>query len=137
MPNPITSTAGAVLVDTSAWIEAFRGGDIRLKQAVDRLLDEERVVFCGVIELELYHGFRPHERDRILPLFDAMSYVEVDRDDWRRAGALLFELRSRGVTIPATDALIGSLCLRHSLSLLTLDRHFRSIPKLSLLTLTL
>jgi len=132
LPNQRAGT-GDVLVDTSAWIEALRGKEIRLKETVDRLLDEERVVFCGIIELELRQGFRPEESDRCLPLLDVLPYIEVERQDWRAGGELLAGLRSRGKTIPATDALIAALCLRHDLMLLTLDKHFQNIPKLNLL----
>ena len=118
------------LVDTSVWIEAFRGRDQRLRETVDKLLDQERVVLCGLVELELLQGFRADERALFASLFEALPYAEVDRQDWRAAGFLQAGLRSRGITIPATDALIAALCLRHDLSILTLDKHFDQIPQL-------
>lgn len=130
MQNQRRST-GDVLVDTSAWVEALRDMDSRLKEAVDRLLDEERIVFCGIVELELLHGLRAEERNRCLPLFDVLPHVEAERQDWRAAGELLAGLRSRGIRIPATDALIAALCLRHELMLLTLDKHFHHISDLA------
>jgi predicted nucleic acid-binding protein len=118
------------IIDTSAWIEAFRGRDPRLREAVDSLLDQGRVVLCGLVELELLQGFRADERTLFASLFEALPYAEVDRQDWRAAGFLLAGLRARGITIPATDALIAALCLRHDLLLLTLDKHFDQIPQL-------
>jgi predicted nucleic acid-binding protein len=50
-----------VLVDTSIWIDAFRGANPTVKNALDSLLAEDRVVFCGVVEMELLHGIRPKE----------------------------------------------------------------------------
>jgi len=126
------ASTGDVLIDTSAWIEAFRGKDRRIKEAVGNLLKEERAVFCGIIELELIQGFRKEDRSRCLPLLDVLPYVEVERQDWRTGGELLAALRSRGITIPATDAVIATLCQRHDLTLLTLDKHFQSIPRLRL-----
>jgi hypothetical protein len=111
----------------------LRSKESRLKETVDRLLDEEQIVFCGIVELELLHGFRPDERNRFVPLFDVLPYVEVDREDWRSASELLAGLRARGISIPATDALIAALCRRHDLMLLTLDQRFRQIPKLAFL----
>ena len=129
----VTTGADRVLVDTSAWIEALRGRDARLTEIVDRLLDEERVVFCGIIEMELLHGLRKSEAEGCLALFEVLPYIEVDRQEWRRGGELLAGMRSRGSAIPATDALIAALCLRHELTLLTLDKHFNNIPQLKLL----
>jgi predicted nucleic acid-binding protein len=119
-----------VLADTSAWIAALRGADRATKETVDRLLDEDRLVFCGVVEMELLHGIRPAERRRLLPLFAALPYVEADRADWQAAGELLGDLRAKGVTIPATDALVAALCRRHGFRLLSLDRHFDAVPLL-------
>ena len=119
-----------VLIDTSAWIAALRGTDSLIQEAVDRLLENDRALFCGVVEMELLSGIRLKEKGRLLPLFEALPFMEVDREDWRAAGTLLNELRSKGKTIPATDALIATLCLRHNLLLLTVDRHFDVVPKL-------
>lgn len=123
----------SVLVDTSAWVEAFRGKDAEIKGMVDSLLDSDRVVLCGVIELELIHGLKDKERREIIPLLDVLPFLEAERQDWRASGELLAALRSRGKTIPATDGLIATLCLRHKLTLLTLDKHFEGIPNLKLL----
>jgi predicted nucleic acid-binding protein len=119
-----------VLIDTSVWIEAFRGKDPRLQETVDALLDQERVVLCGLVELEMLQGFRADEGALFASLFEALAYAEADRQDWRAAGFLLAGLRARGITIPGTDALIAALCLRHDLLLLTLDKHFDQIPQL-------
>jgi len=119
-----------ILVDTSAWICALRGTDPAIKDAVDELLTLDRAVFCGVVEMELLHGMRPRERKVLLPLFEALRYVAIDRQDWKAAGNLLAGMRSRGTKIPASDALIASVCLRHGLKILTTDRHFDKIPGL-------
>ncbi|MCL4236232.1 MAG: PIN domain-containing protein [Deltaproteobacteria bacterium] len=117
-----------ILIDSSAWIAAFRGNDPAVQQIVDRLLETDRAVLCGVVEMELLHGMRQRERFRLLPLFGALPFLEIDRTDWQTAGRLLSDLRSRGKTIPATDALLSALCLRHDVALLTLDKHFDEIP---------
>ncbi len=119
-----------VLVDTSAWIAALRGDDPQVLKAVDRLLAQDRALFCQVVEMELLHGMRPKESHRLLSLFGALPFLELDRQDWQAAGKLLNDLRSKGKNIPATDALIAVLCLRHGVLLLSLDAHFDRIPKL-------
>lgn len=116
-----------VLVDSSAWIEYLRlGRDAAsgTSDALDRLLQEDRVALCGMVELEIVQGLRPQERGRISELFSALSYLETERTDYVAAGERLGDLRRQGVTIPGADCLIGVLCLRYDLPLLTLDRHF-------------
>ncbi|MDP8256650.1 MAG: PIN domain-containing protein [Candidatus Alcyoniella australis] len=119
-----------VLIDTSAWIAALRGSERRIQRAVDGLLESDRALFCGVVEMELLHGLRPRERKTLLPLFEALPYVQLDREDWRSVGKLRGELRAKGKIIPATDALIAALCLRLGVQLLSLDKHFDRLPQL-------
>jgi predicted nucleic acid-binding protein len=119
-----------VLIDTSAWISALRGSDEEIKHTVDALLGTDQALFCGVVEMELLHGMRPRERKLLLPLFEALRYVDIDREDWKAAGNMLASMRSRGTAVPASDALIACLCLRHGLELLTKDHHFEKIPGL-------
>lgn len=117
-----------VLLDTSAWIDFFRDGTSAVADCVDALLAEDRAALCGMVELELLRGLRPHERKRVQGLLRALPYLETERRDFVAAGERLCELRRQGVTIPAADCIIGMLCLRHGLSLLTLDRHFEHLP---------
>lgn len=117
-----------VLVDSSAWIEYLRLGRGPVSDVVDRLLQEDRVLLCGMVELEIFQGLRPQERERVAGLFSALPYIETERRDYVAAGKRAGELRRRGVTIPGADSLIGELCLRHDLRLLTLDKHFDNLP---------
>lgn len=121
--------AGKVIVDSSAWIQFFRKGDDTVSKAVDGLLEEERAVLCGVVEAEILQGLCPKEREEVADLFDALPYLETGRHDFVRAGERLGELRRAGVTIPLTDAVIGALCSRHGVVLLTTDKHFDHVPE--------
>ena len=117
-----------VLVDTSAWVDFFRQGSGPIAATVDSLLDADRVVLCGVVELELLHGSRDKDASRLRKLLEALRFADTTRDDFRAAGDRLAALRRRGVNVPATDALIAALCVRARLLLLTTDRHFHHFP---------
>ncbi len=117
-----------VLVDSSVWIEYLRRGRGELFDAVEVLLDESRALLCGMVEMEVIQGLRGRDRDTVGEMFATLRYLETERRDYIAAGGRLRELRSRGITIPAADCLIGTLALRHDLPLLTLDRHFDHLP---------
>lgn len=113
-----------VLVDTSVWVDFFRGRESPAASLLDRLLEEKKVVLCGTVELELLQGARAGEKSMLRDLLTALPYLETERVDFQTAGEFLGDLRSKGFQVPTTDGLIASLCSRHHLSLLTLDKHF-------------
>lgn len=115
----------AVMVDTSVWIDYFRGQRGAKTDLLDSLLEADRVVLCGVVEMELLRGVRAHERKRLRDLLTALPYVDTGRLEFTAAGERLCRLREDGVTIPATDALIAAVCKANNLDLLTTDAHFR------------
>ena len=59
--------SASVLADTDVWIAFFRKsrggeGQRELADALEQLILEDRVVLCGVVELELLQGLREGER---------------------------------------------------------------------------
>lgn len=118
-----------VLVDTSAWVAYFRGVEPG-RSAVLALLAEGLALRCGPIELELRQGLRQPEANRVLNLWLGLTALWVEEIDFTSAGDLLRALRSRGVTIPAMDALVACLAIRCGVPLLTLDQHFDNVPGL-------
>ena len=113
-----------VLVDTSVWVNFFRGVEGPAVASLDHLLEEKQAVLCGMVELELLQGAKPGEKAMLQDLLSALPYVETERIDFQTTGELLNGLRAKGFQVPATDGLIASLCSRYQLSLLTLDKHF-------------
>ena len=118
-----------VMVDSSAWIDYFRHVEGAVGDSVGRLLDEDRIVLCGMVELELLQGVRAQDRRSLREVLGALSYVETQRRDFVAAGERLAALRREGVTIPASDGLIATLCVRHRLQLLAVDAHFDHLPE--------
>ena len=119
-----------ILLDTCIWIDALRGRSTSVVATARRWLDEGLVVRCDVVTAELRYGLRPHERERVLPLLDAVPNLPVTSDDWSAAADLGAELRATGVTLPLTDLLVARVCLRSGARLCTTDGHFDDIPSI-------
>jgi len=118
-----------ILVDTSAWIEFFRGRD-PLASAVDDALAANEAAMCGPVEVELRRGLaNERERKLVLPLLTGCHLLTQPQELWLEAGDLGFALRRRGVTPKTIDLLIAVYALSHSASVLTADKDFRAMQK--------
>ena len=123
-----------IMLDSSVWIDYFRKGQGEIFNRVDMLLDQNRIVLCGIVEFEIIQGIREKERHTIKELFGALPYVDFLRRDFVRAGEILNSLRKTGITIPPSDCLIATLCIRLDIMLLTFDKHFEAVSNLKRFT---
>jgi hypothetical protein len=116
-----------VVVDTSAWIEYFRGGVLNVVKKVDRCLEQDLVGIGDLVYCEVMQGIRsPRERTRVsslllsLPQFDMVGFAMAEK-----SAANYRLLRSKGVTVRKTiDVLIGTFCAEHGLQIMHHDSDF-------------
>ena len=117
------------MVDTSVWSLAFRrdapvsGPEVlTLRTAID---GGDGIVTTGVVLQALLQGFAgPRARKEIVQRFAALPLLVPDRQDYIDAAAFRNVCRRSGVQIGTIDALLGQLCIRHKLTLLTTDADF-------------
>lgn len=113
-----------ILVDTSAWIDFFRGHD-PVAERVDLLLEGNEAALCGPVLTELRRGLRSaSERKRVLPLLSGCQCLEQPADLWVAAGELGYALRRRGATVKTLDLLIATYAVAADVPLLTTDADF-------------
>ena len=118
-----------ILIDTSAWVEFFRGRD-PWASMVDEALATNEAALCGPIETEIRRGLASErERKAVLPLLTACHFLAQPAELWSEAGELGFALRRRGVSPKTLDLLIAAHALAHSVTLLTLDKDFKAMRK--------
>jgi predicted nucleic acid-binding protein len=121
-----------VLVDSSAWIEALRrNGDLRVKLAIEGLLDAYEAQWCTPIRLEVLGGARKEERTRLGHWFSVIPYRSVREEDWERAIALAWRLRDGCLNVPWRDVLIAAVALHDQVRVYAVDAHFLEISKLT------
>jgi len=116
-----------ILVDSSVWIDYFRGAATPQAERLDSLLGSEPVATGDLILAEVLQGFasdRDFERARRLLL----SLVIVDLGGQRlaiQAARNFRALRALGVTARKTiDTVIATRCIESRLDLLYSDRDF-------------
>ena len=116
------------LVDTSAWIDFFRGV-ASIKELLTKLIARDRVFTAGPVLFELLQGIRSsEERGEVKEALLSVNFLEITPEDWEAAALISREFRSQGITIPMTDLLLAQLAKAHDLEIISLDPHFDQIP---------
>jgi predicted nucleic acid-binding protein len=120
-----------VIIDTSAWIEAFRPkGSRAIRNAVKGLLKDSVILMPGIIRAELLRGTKTKkEFSTLSDLLDGLEYLPVEEPFWNRVARFSFDLFRAGITIPLVDTYIALLAMEHHAKLLHRDHHFDLIAK--------
>lgn len=121
--------SGRVLIDTCGWIEFLRSTKGSMGDYVARAIEHERAVLCGIVVTELLQGAKgKKERQKLDFLFTNIDILSTDDSCWHEAGIILQQLRSKGITLPLTDALISAVAVKHNVVVLSVDKHFLQLP---------
>ena len=116
-----------ILVDSSVWIDYFRGVETPQADRLDDLLGVELLSTGDVVLTEVLQGF-DSERDfnAALRLLTSVPVVDIGgRDVAVQAARNFRRLRVRGVTVRKTiDTLIATRCIESGYSPLYSDRDF-------------
>jgi tRNA(fMet)-specific endonuclease VapC len=118
-----------ILVDTSAWVEFFRGRD-PLAATVKSLIEADEAALCGPIVTELRRGLRSErERRAVVPLLQSLHDLVQPARLWDEAGELGYFLARKGVTAKTLDLLVTAYALAHGVALLATDRDFDAMRR--------
>ena len=116
-----------ILVDSSVWIDYFRGVASPETDRLDRLLEEELVAIGDLILTEVLQGFdRDRDFNHAQEFLTALTVVELGgKEIALRAAKNYRKLRALGVTPRKTiDTIIATCCIEKALPLLYSDRDF-------------
>ena len=125
-----------IVVDSSVWIDFFRGDASPEVDRLDELLETSEIIVGDLILTEVLQGFR-RDADyavakQLLTDFSVVSMVGADQaivsaDIYR-------ELRKSGVTPRKTiDVWIAAFCIKWQIPLLYSDRDFDSMRSFGLI----
>ncbi|VTU25819.1 type II toxin-antitoxin system VapC family toxin [Variovorax sp. RA8] len=121
-----------ILVDSSVWIDYFRGTDSVSADRLDQLLQTEPVAIGDLILAEVLQGFSS-ERDftEARKLLTALEVVTLRGEAFAiDAAGNQRRLRALGFTVRKTiDTLIATWCIENDGTLLHDDRDFDAFEK--------
>ncbi|HEV8146087.1 MAG TPA: PIN domain nuclease [Bryobacteraceae bacterium] len=121
-----------ILVDSSVWIDYFRGTITAQTEALDRLLDNEPVAIGDLMLTEVLQGFADNrDFDAGRNLLTSLTVVDLGGERIAIQSARNFRtLRNLGVTVRKTiDTVIATRCIEDGYELLHNDRDFDPFAK--------
>lgn len=110
-----------ILADSNMFIDFWRNAT----QSVVDVFTTEDIVICGVVRCELLHGAKSDKDFKnINTVLDAFEEVPFEESDWDQLGKLLYQLRTKGITVPLSDAIIAHVAIKNRIPVWTKDQHF-------------
>ena len=121
-----------ILVDTSVWIEVLKDKDGSIVQACRERTGTDICAFTHFTQLELLQGAKDEiELRRLDEYLSTQYYLEAEKNSWREAARIYFELRRKGVTISSPlDCCIAQIAIESEVLLLHRDKDFEKIARI-------
>ncbi|MEK6795204.1 MAG: PIN domain-containing protein [Spirochaetota bacterium] len=115
------------LIDTSIWIDYFRGklNDI-LRERVFNYIENDLIAYSGVILSELLIGCKSEKEKVIIKdNFTGFQYIALSHNDFVDLAEIGNILLRKGITVPLTDIIIYYQAKFNKTRLLTYDKNFK------------
>ena len=116
-----------ILVDSSVWIDYFRGTATPEAERLDALLGSEPLITGDLVLIEVLQGFdRDRDFNQAKKLLTSLMVVDLAGQDIAIQAANNFQaLRALGITVRKTiDTVIATRCIVNGFTLLYGDRDF-------------
>ncbi len=121
-----------ILVDSSVWIEYFKGSVNSQTEKLDQLLGNEPLAIGDLILTEVLQGFNGERAfNQARKMLTELTVVELGGQEIAIQAARNFRLlRKRGITIRKTiDTVIATRCIESGYDLLHRDKDFDPFVK--------
>jgi hypothetical protein len=116
------------LVDTSVWIDGFRGGES--KEVLKKLIDNGSICINDIILAELLPSIRKRGETELENLLNLLPKVPI-QIDWNGLIYMQTENLKHGINkVGLPDLMIAQNVLQNGLTLFSLDRRFELIGDL-------
>lgn len=115
-----------VLVDSSVWIDYFRGTSSQEAAILDELLAEELVCLTGLIKAKIIPSAKTSKEAALISeSFAALPLLSDPEDMWETIVDWRIVLRKKGISgISIADLIIAAVGYAHDKLILARDRHF-------------
>jgi predicted nucleic acid-binding protein len=123
-----------IAVDTSVWIDFFRGRG-PVSNALVASLDRDEVALPAPVRIELLAGVRTAEQARLRRLLSALPILSPSQDIWATIEAWVVVATAAGHRFGLGDLLIAAIAAEQGIPVWSLDSDFARMEKLGFVRL--
>ncbi len=120
------------LLDTDIAIDFLRKRDYA-KKLLENWAKQGLIAISTLTHLEIYQGMKAGEEEATNAFLDGLLSMPVDVSVARRAGKLLGDLRSTGVTVGIADSVIAATAIELDVPLVTNNVDHYPFPDLNII----
>jgi len=118
----------AVLVDTSIWIDYFKGGSN--SESLEQLIDENIIVTNDIILAELVPFLKLKKQTKIIDLLYEINHIPL-KIDWREIILFQESCLKNGINkVGIPDLIIAQNAIQNDCKIYSLDKHFYLLNKI-------
>ena len=122
-----------ICVDSSVWVEAFRGS-ARITSALDKLIEDDRVLLVAPVQAELLAGASKRDVGKLSRVLNAVQRAVPSEQTWETVFAWLTTANAAGERFGAMELLIAATATEHNARIWSLDAAFARMERLRLCT---
>lgn len=124
-----------IAIDTSVWIEYFRGGSPALDSDLKTLLDEDVVCIPVPVWIELLSGASRKEQAILRDVLSALPRLAPGKNTWKTIESWVSIATKKGKRFGVSDLLIAAITAESNAKLWSLDSDFQQMSNLKLVSL--
>ena len=119
-----------ILVDTSVWIQFFRGKDKNLAGELESLLESDTVILAAPVRIEILSGCSKTNLLQLRRLLSALPLFFPGIATWQRMDVWIEQAVSAGQQFGVGDLLIASIAVDQKSLVWSLDSDFIRMKEL-------
>jgi predicted nucleic acid-binding protein len=122
-----------IFIDTSIWIEYFRGRNQQIVHHLNELLDVDQVALAYPVKIELLTGASKKDLATLKSVLSALPVLVPSEAVWPLMESWITRATERGQGFGMADLMIAAISVEQKSSLWSLDQDFMRMEKLGFL----
>lgn len=118
-----------IVVDTSVWIEFFRGRDASLCTQFEALVNADEVALAAPVRVEILGRARKNELSRLRRVMDALPLLVPSESVWLAIEAWVTRALAAGHHFGVGDLLVAGVAAENRARVWSLDADFWRMAK--------